>query len=165
MIADDSIRPLRDDDFEQVDALLTASNIRQKRTADFLRWRYRQNPQWQYTIDGLFEGEELQAFLIHRDTVLRGLRSLAIADVGVRRGKDAALRQLFRQVSATCHDRGVGVAAAFLTRSHPAYRSLRRCGFIRGPHRFNLLLQVFDDSLRHVTAETWSLSWGDTDHL
>jgi GNAT superfamily N-acetyltransferase len=163
--ADDSIRLLRDDDFEQVDALLATSNIRQRRTAGFLRWRYRQNPHWQYAIDGLFEGEELQAFLVHRDTVLRGLRSLAIADVGVCQGKDAALRRLFRQVTATCHDRGVGVAAAFLSRSHPAYRALRRCGFVRGPHRFNLLLQVFDDSLRHVSDETWSLSWGDTDHL
>jgi GNAT superfamily N-acetyltransferase len=164
-VAPKEIRPLADADFEKVDELLHATKIHQRRTADFLRWRYRRNPHWRYAIDGLFEGDTLHAFIVHRDTVLRGLRSLAIADAGFRARKERDLRRLFRHVSAMSPDRGIGVAAALLSRDHPAYRALRRAGFIRGPHKFNLLLQVFDDALRSTIADGWSLSWGDTDHL
>ena len=164
-VAPEAIRPLAESDFAQIDELLATSRIRQRRTAGFLRWRYRANPHWRYAIDGLFEDDRLQAFIVHRDTVLRGLRSLAIADAGFRPRKERELRRLFRWVSADGPDRGLGVAAALLSPDHPACRALRRAGFIRGPHRFNLLLQVFDDALRGTVADGWSLSWGDSDHL
>ena len=61
--ASDSIRPLRD---EEIDSFLVSEKIRQKRTPDFLRWRYRENPHWRYGLDGFFDGDELRAFLIHR---------------------------------------------------------------------------------------------------
>ena len=148
--------------FEDVDSLLATDAPRQPRTVDFLAWRYTQNPEWRYSIDGRYEAGRLRAFLIQRDTVLRGMRTMAIADAG---GDVPAIGALVSQASATCHERGVGLAAALISKVHPAYHALRRCGFIRGPHRFNLLLQVFDPSLDSLMREPWSLSWGDTDHL
>lgn len=159
----DSIRAIRPGDFEQIDVLLSTSATRQKRSAEFLRWRYLQNPRWRYELEGFFEGEKLRAFLIYREAILRRRQSLAIADAGASPGSDESLRLLIEHV---CRQHGnLGLAAALMTRNHPAYRILRRSGFIPGPHRFRLLLQVFDESLRWISDEPWSLSWGDTDHL
>jgi GNAT superfamily N-acetyltransferase len=129
--------------------------VRQPRTPEFVKWRYFSNPHWRYS----FEGDD-RAYVVHRDSVLRGLRSIAIVDAG---GDPDRIRQLIRTICRRRSDRAV--AAALLSRSHPAYRALRRSGFFPGPHRFNLLLNVFDDSIRGLYEEPWSLSWGDTDHV
>jgi GNAT superfamily N-acetyltransferase len=158
----DSIRPIVESDFDQIDGLLTTPNPRQRRSSDFVIWRYKRNPHWRYELEGLFEGDRLQAFVIHRETILRGLKTLAIADAG---GSEAALRQLIKHACRRGRRRKLAVAAALISRRHPAYRTLRRSGFMPGPHRFRLLLQVFDERLRWLSDAPWSLSWGDTDHL
>jgi hypothetical protein len=146
-----------------VDELLETLSIRQARTPEFLAWRYARNPFWRYSIDTVCDGERLQAFVVHRDTILRGIRTTAIADAGVLPGQESALRDLLRDVCAESRKRGSGMAAAFLSEHHPAYAALRTNRFFPGPHRFHLLLQhsgriALDD-------RPWSLSWGDTDHL
>lgn len=161
----DSIRPIRPSDWEQIDALVATGSIRQARSAEFLKWRYRQNPHWQYEMEGFFEGDKLRAFLIHRESVLRGFRTLAIADAGLFPGSDESFRQLVRHACRSGRRRGIGLAAALISRPHPAYGPLIRSGFFPGPHRFRLLLQVFDQTLRWIGEAPWSLSWGDTDHL
>jgi len=139
---------------ESFDRMLETDAIRQPRSIEFLEWRYLRNPHWHYTIDG-----DEQAFVVYRDTVLKGMRTMAIADCG---GDPRALRALLRRGWADAYERGVGLAAAFMSREHPAYGELRRAGFFPGPHRFRLMLQRLDRSL---PASSWSLSWGDTDNL
>lgn len=161
----DSIRTIAERDFDQIDSLLTTPNPRQRRSSEFLRWRYKRNPHWSYELEGFFEGDRLRAFLIHRETILRGLQTLAIADAGCLRGSETALRQLIRHACKRGRRRKLAVAGALVSRHHPAYRTLLRTGFLPGPHRFRLLLQVFDERLRRLNDAPWSLSWGDTDHL
>lgn len=163
--ARDSIRPIAESDFDQIDALLATPNPRQCRNAEFVAWRYKRNPHWRYALEGFFEGDRLHAFLIHRETILRGLQTLAIADAGSLHGSERALRELLRHACKRARRRKLAVAAALTSRHHPAYRSLLRSGFMPGPHRFRLLLQVFDERLRWLSDAPWSLSWGDTDHL
>jgi hypothetical protein len=57
------------------------------------------------------------------------------------------------------------VAAALVSRNHPAFSLLRRNGFFRGPHRFRFLVKVWNERWRHLHDAPWSLSWGDTDHV
>jgi GNAT superfamily N-acetyltransferase len=150
---------------EDLDALMATRAIRQPRTREFIRWRYLDNPHWRYQLDGWYEHGELRAFVIHRDTILRGLRTVAIADLGFARGAERELRKLIRHVCAAGRARGRAVGAALISRYHPARGVLRTCGFLRGPHHFRLLLQVFDPKFAHAMSAPWSLSWGDTDHL
>lgn len=157
-----SIRPIGEGDFDRVDGLLQTTATRQKRNRHFLAWRYRANPHWQYDIDGLFEEDHLRAFVVTRQVVLRGMTAMAIVDAG---GGDPALQQLLRFVSDRGRQRRAGLATALLSKTHPAYGPLRRCGFFPGPYRFRLLLQVLDESVREAATTPWSLSWGDTDHL
>lgn len=159
------IRALERSDFTQIDRFLRTAAVRQVRSPEFLQWRYRQNGHWPYAMHGVFEGDELRAYVIHRETRLRGLRSLAIADAGFLPGSEASLRQLLDDLCRTSRGQGIGIAAALLSHAHPAYPVLRGSRFFPGPHRFKLLLQVFDDSLERMYYEPWSLSWGDTDHL
>lgn len=160
-----SIRPILDSELQQIDPLLLTDAIRQRRSPEFVRWRYRGNPSWRYEILGFFDGGELRAFVIHRDTTLRGFHALAIADMGTRQGDRTSLPHLIRHVCSAARRRGLGLAATLLSRNHPASPFLRRSGFLPGFHRFNLVLNVMGEALAWTNAAPWSLSWGDTDHL
>lgn len=157
------LRALTDPDLEKLDALVAVSSPRQPRTAAFLRWRYRSSPGRRYDLRGLFDGDALRAFVVSRDTVLRRMRTLAIADAGA--SDAASMRQLLGSVCREAAMRRTSLAAALMSPAHPAYAFLRSSGFFRGPHRFRLLTQTFNDSARSATATAWSLTWGDTDHL
>ena len=159
--APESIRALAGRDLGQLETVRFGAN-RQPRTPAFAQWRYFDSPQWKYAVDGWFEGDTLRAFVVHRPAVLKGLPTLAIVDAGAMPDATNELRQLVRHV---CRQGRAGVAAALLSRSHPATPVLRRSGFFAGPHRFTLLVQVFDDRFRSVATEPWSIAWGDTDHL
>lgn len=158
-----SIRPLTGADLEMLDPLVAISNPRQPRTAAFVRWRYLSSPGRHYNLLGLFDMDELRAFVVTRDTVLRGMRTVAIADGGA--SDLAAMRDLLGFVCDEAARRGISLAAALMSPAHPSYAAFKSSGFFRGPHRFRLLMQTFDDRLRTVTADAWSLTWGDTDHL
>lgn len=165
LIKDNDIRALKPSDWKQVDGLLSSANVRQPRSPEFLEWRYGRNPRWQYEMQGLFEGDNLRALVVHRETVLRGFRTMAIADAGLSAGSEELFRRLVGQACGTARSKGIALAAAFFSRAHSAYGALTRSGFFAGPHRFNLLLQVFDPTVDWVAEAPWSLSWGDTDHL
>jgi GNAT superfamily N-acetyltransferase len=160
-----NVRTVEDHELVQMDALLRTTAIRQPRTVEFLRWRYRSNPLWHYEIDGFFEGSVLTAFVVHRATTLRRVRTLAIVDAGLAEGGEDDLRRLIEHVSSHARRNGLLLSATLMTRDHPAYRTLRRAWFFPGPHRFRVLLQGIDENLRWVERAPWALSWGDTDHL
>jgi GNAT superfamily N-acetyltransferase len=159
--ASESIRALAGRDLEQLEAMPSGSN-RQARTAAFAQWRYLDNPRWKYEVEGWFAGDALRAFVVHRPAVLKGVRTLAIVDAGAMPDATNELRMLVRHV---CQRSRNSLAAALLSRSHAATPVFRRSGFFAGPHRFTLLVQVFDDRFRSLATEPWSLAWGDTDHL
>ena len=154
-----SVRRLNRGELDAIDGITGGSGVTQPRTRDFLEWRYMRSPAWRYDVEGLFEDGRLQSFVVHRPSTLRGVRALAIADAG---GEAASLRVLLRDVLRRGKAAGASVAAALVTEAHPAAAAFRAVGFLRGPHRFHLLVQAFD---ARVEGLGWSLMWGDTDHL
>ena len=157
-----SVRALQPDDFDQIDGLLQTGAVRQPRTGQFIRWRYRSNPAWRYDLDGSFDGHQLRAFIIHRVTKLRGVPTVVLVDFG---GDETSFQPLLHHVLEHAKSRGIGLAAALASRAHPAYGLLRHGGFFPGPHRFRFLIKVFHQRLTRLYDEPWSLSWGDTDHV
>lgn len=123
----------------------------------FLRWRFLENPRWHYWVDA-----NEDACIVTRRTTLRGYDTLAIVDLGFRNPR--ALRLLLREALARGRTVGCRLAAVLLTLGHPALPMLVRAGFLPSPHRFRLLVNILDDSLR-VTRAKWALTWADTDHL
>lgn len=132
---------------------------RAARTADYLDWRFKKNPLWQYAIDANDE-----AYVVTRRTTLRGYDTLAIADIGWRAGQSREARLLLRDAIARGRAAGVQLAAVLMTLGHPALPTLVRSGFLPSPHRFRFLVNVFDARLRLGRAK-WALTWADTDHL
>lgn len=163
--SDPHIRGLTEDDLGALDTLVAVRNPRQPRTPAFLRWRYCSHPAWRYDLRGYFQDDRLRAFIISRETILRGMRTLAILDAGTAASDPAPLSDLLRSVCREASDHGTSLAAALLSAAHPAARVFKRYGFFRGPHRFRLLLQPFDESLGAIQESGWSLTWGDTDHV
>jgi GNAT superfamily N-acetyltransferase len=110
---------------------------------------------WRYTTR-----RNGDAFLVSRDSVLKGIRTHALVDFG---GEPGALRALVRDALRDARQRGIPLAAALVTRDHPHFPTLARCGFVRGPHRFRVLAQSFDPSLD--VRQRWALTWAATDHV
>jgi GNAT superfamily N-acetyltransferase len=124
-----------------------------------LRWRYEENPLWKYEI-----ATTTGARIVTRRTTLKGFDTLAIADLAWtdRGGAKALLRQACARGKAA----GATLAAALVTLRHPALPLFLGAGFLPTPHRFRLLVNVFDPNLTpRVTRGRWALLWGDTDHL
>lgn len=104
------------------------------------------------------------ARLTTRRTTLKGFDTLAIVDA--RWSDKKELRQLLAQACAQAKRDGVTLAAALVTLRHPLLPILLRSGFLPTPHRFRLLVNVFDATLRDaVRRNRWALLWADTDHL
>jgi hypothetical protein len=115
-------------------------------------WRYFENPLWHYEVAG-----DDDAYLVTRRTTLKGWDTLAIVDVhGPRKRTAPLLRDALRRGRRA----GIRLAAALITRHHPALPLLLTHGFLPGPHRFRFLLNSPEPR-----KEKWALMWGDTDHL
>jgi hypothetical protein len=157
-----NIRPLTPSELPRLEALARGA-IRQPRTTAFAGWRYFGDGGPAYDVDGWFDGDALRAFVVHRPALLKGMHVRAFVDAGVQEDAHRCLRTLIGDVCARAT--GASLAAALISHDHAAAPILRRCGFLAGPHRFHVLVQIFDDRFRAAATGPWSLSWGDTDHL
>jgi len=98
------------------------------------------------------------AYVVTRETTLKGHRTLAIADLA------GPARPLLKQAFAQAKRNGIHLAAALLSWRHPSLPLLLRMGFLPSPHRFRFLVNVFDPRFDPRRVR-WALSWADTDHL
>ncbi|HEX8619342.1 MAG TPA: GNAT family N-acetyltransferase [Thermoanaerobaculia bacterium] len=124
------------------------------RTPEFLAWRFFDNPHWRYRVIGT----RGSAYLVTRRTKLKGFDTLAIVDLAWRDRR--AARALLREAIAHAHSEGCTLAAAFVSRRHPAFWMFLRAGFLPGPHWFRLLVHP-----REHASRAWRVMWADTDHL
>jgi GNAT superfamily N-acetyltransferase len=119
------------------------------------RARFDSSPIWRYT-----RREHAGAHLVSRDSVLKGINTHCLVHF---EGDARALRSLVHEAIADARRRGVTLAAALISRDHPHFSTLLRCGFVPGPHRFRLLAQAFDP--RIDLNQRWALTWASTDHV
>jgi hypothetical protein len=138
----------------------------QERTADYFTWRYLANPLWKYEIATRYTEGRAVAYLVTRATVLKGFPTLAVADIGWRRGYARAGRTLLVDALRRGAGNGLALGAALVSLGHPAFPLFVRSGFLPGPHRFRFLLRTFQEPMREALRRArWALMWGDTDHL
>jgi hypothetical protein len=121
------------------------------------KWRFFENPLWKYNVHA-----NEDAYVVTRRTMLRGLDSVAIVDLGCQQKKERALRVLLREVFARGGAEGAQVAAVLITLGHPALPAVVRSGFLPSPHRFRYLVNDFGRPARRGRL---ALTWADTDHL
>lgn len=119
------------------------------------RERFDSSPIWRYT-----RREDASAHLVSRDAVLKGVNTHCLVDFG---GEPRALRALVHDAIADARRRGVILTAALVSRDHPHFATLMRCGFSPGLHRFRLLAQSFDPRVN--LDQRWALTWASTDHV
>jgi hypothetical protein len=124
------------------------------RTPEFLAWRFFENPRWKYEVRGVAN----TAYIVTRRMTLRGFHTLAIVDLAWR--DPAVARHLLRDALGTARLERCSLAAALISRRHPAFGMFLRRGFFPGPHWFRLLVHPPELGRRN-----WQVMWADTDHL
>ncbi len=124
------------------------------RTAEWLAWRFFDNPHWKYRVTAF--GDD--AYLVARRTTLKGYDTFAIADIAWRDAR--AARILLRDAIAEAKSRGCRLAAALVSIAHPAFSMFLARGFLPGPHWFRLLVHP-----AAFARKRWRVTWADTDHL
>jgi GNAT superfamily N-acetyltransferase len=110
-------------------------------------WRFNENPAWKYA-----EWRDGNGFVVTRDAVLKGILTHCLVDFG------GDPRAVIRASIGDARRRGVLLTAALVSRDHPCFGALRRCGYLPGPHRFRFL--VHGD-----VPQTPALTWAATDHV
>lgn len=111
-------------------------------------WRFNRNPAWHYA-----EWRDERGFVVTRDSVLKGILTHCLVDFG------GNPRAVIRASIRDARRRGVLLTAALVSRAHPCYRALQKCGYVPGPHRFRFL--VHGDA----PPKMWALTWATTDHV
>ena len=110
-------------------------------------WRFDQNPVWRYA-----EWRDERGYVVTRDAVLKGILTHCLVDFG------GDPRAAIRASIGDARRRGVMLTAALVSRDHPCFAALRRCGYFPGPHRFRFLV--------HGEAPARpALTWASTDHV
>ena len=110
-------------------------------------WRFNRNPAWRYA-----EWRDERGFVVTRDAVLKGFVTHCLVDFG------GDPRAVIRESIGDARRRGVLLTAALVSRAHPCFGALRKCGYVAGPHRFRFL--VHGDA-----SPNWALTWAATDHV
>ncbi|HKS21563.1 MAG TPA: hypothetical protein VJZ76_02105, partial [Thermoanaerobaculia bacterium] len=110
-------------------------------------WRFNENPAWKYA-----EWRDESGYVVTRDAMLKGIMTHCLVDFG------GDPRAVIRTSIRDARRRGVLLTAAFISRDHPCFGALRRCGYLPGPHRFRFL--VHGD-----VPATPALTWAATDHV
>jgi GNAT superfamily N-acetyltransferase len=124
------------------------------RTPEFLAWRFFDNPHWRYHLIGV----ENAGYLVARKTELKGYATYSIVDLAFR--ERALGRALLRDAVIEARMQGCKLAAALVSRTHPAFTLFLRRGFVPGPHRFRLIVHPPE-----LAKRRWPVMWADTDHL
>jgi hypothetical protein len=119
------------------------------RTPEFIRWRFFDNPHWQYDVTASDD-----AYLVARKTQLKGFDTYAVVDVAGRSAR------LLRDAVEEAKAQRCTLIAALVSRQHPAFGMFLRRGFLPGPHRFRLLVRPPE-----AAKQRWQVLWADTDHL
>lgn len=131
------------------------------RTREWIEWRFFDNPSWRYRVTGARDASgRLVAWLVTRRTTLKGYDTMAVVDVAF--SDTRAAHELIRGAVAEAKRAGCELAAAFVSRAHPARSLLLRRFFLPGPHRFRLLVHTFG---KPPATPAWQVTWADTDHL
>lgn len=142
------------------------ADVYQQRSSDFFTWRYLTSPIWKYDMVAGRSDGSIVAYVITRRTVLKGFSTLALVDIGWRRGHDRVAKTLLRETFRRETAAGTELTAALISRAHPAFPLLLRFGLMPGPHRFQFLLRSFHQpTMERLNQARWALMWGDTDHL
>jgi hypothetical protein len=110
-------------------------------------WRFNRSPVWRYA-----EWRDDNGYVVTRDSVLKGILTHCLVDFG------GEPQRVIRQSIADARRRGVLLTAALVSRAHPNFGALLRCGYVPGPHRFRFLVHG-------EGSDEWALTWAWTDHV
>lgn len=137
------------------------------KSQDFYSWRLGA-PDARYEVFRVRRGEAVVALAVGRIATLQGIPSLALLDLMVLDGEQAALPSLYWEIEHAAVSAGVEAIVTMISRYQARRHLIRRFGFIRSPFAFKLILRSVSDRLQveSIAAEEgWHLMWIDSDDL
>ena len=146
------------------------------RDADYLRWRYLENPITEYTIlEARRKGDNRLLGYLVTTIQVRGTKTLGlIVDLLVENENLDVCRVLVRSANAWFLKSGVAIAAALIKKCHAFAKGLQQCGYYLMPNsitpkKFHVIVsdltnnKEFEDYISDFN--NWYLTWGDTDNV
>ncbi len=149
--------------------LIGDNKLRFIRDARTLRWRYSENPLYQYSTLVALEAGAIVGFVVVSQRHLFGTDALLICDLCAVDGNRHTETALLDAVQSTAKSRDVSVIVAQALRASTTSLSLGRMGFVRTPQRVNPKLfrmvatKYTDLGAKVLEPDRWAFSWGDMD--
>lgn len=145
-----------------------------KRDAAFLRWRFDQNPEREYTVlflkpaggTGKETGYAALAVMEYQ-----GFRLGFVVDLLADPPRSGTIRYLLSRAVEWFRTQEVEAVTCLMTGNNAYTRALKSLGFVRVPNRFlprtlNMSIRVYDEKLDReyvCNMENWIITWADTD--
>jgi hypothetical protein len=164
-----SVFDSRFDDFWST--VKTNQNIILKRDSIYLNWRYTQCPEKQYKIYIAERNNELLAWMVVRVLKRFGLNNGAIVDMMGKTNQEDTLHTLILKAVEDFKLKDVDLVACSVPKSNGYYKILKNCGFATCPDSLNPKKEAFivyplseEPNMDLVkNANSWYITWGDTD--
>lgn len=133
----------------------------------FLAWRLGA-PETKYQVIAAKRGSEISALSIVRCTELKGIPCLAVLDLMLPVGNEAAAGPVFREMERVAKAARCEAIAVMLNRNSARRASLARHGFIRTPFVFKLIVKLLSERAKQaglLEPSAFDVMWIDSDDL
>ncbi|MEW6599503.1 MAG: GNAT family N-acetyltransferase [Nitrospirota bacterium] len=136
------------------------------RNSAILNWRFSNDNSMKYQILVIKEDSEIVGYVVLRRIDMKGFDVLAIADILFSPARIDVGRSLINAVHRKAVQLGVEMSACLLNPNDPLCSIIRKCGYIKTPEVFSLIVHEPKDKTRHFGKDTfakWHLTWFDHD--
>lgn len=135
--------------------------------AAFIRWRTGA-PGSRYQFITLRHEGDLVGLAIVRPTELKGIRCLAVLDFMLVPGYEQSARSLHHTLGSVAVAHGLDAVACMCSQVWARRYRFIRCGYLRTPAVFSLIVKKLDLQLQEATVtdgSRWHVFWLDSDDL
>lgn len=142
--------------------------IIQVRDADFLNWRYVENPDKQYTVFVAEKNGKFLGYTVLGEINENGRKGGVIIDILTHLDHGEISHHLVSRAVKYFEERNLDYIACLMRKGNIYYRALKRHGFIITPKRTRFIVHINSDSISQSFTDSldkWFFTWGDSDYV
>lgn len=150
------------DHAELIQAFIPPSTIRQRRSMEFLDWRYAQRPDEEYVLLSVREAGRLRACAILKTYTGERGQFGHVLEWGLPADSSDLVSNVLHGAVGHFRQEDVDIVSTWMLATHPAYPQLRKLGLSAGPFVTHSAIRPLEWS-GDSNLEHWHLAMGDYD--
>lgn len=143
-------------------------SVIQVRNADFLNWRFVENPDSQYTIFKAEKNGKFLGYIVLKEIIEDNRRGGIIVDILTHLDYGEINDCLISKAVEHFKEKNVDYVACLMRKGNIYYKTLKKHGFITTPKKVRFIIHINSSNFPKSYAslfDKWFFTWGDSDYL